>query len=142
MLAVIALTTLAAFAGSWTCAGTFANGTPIASTLTMTSDFGGTGLIVHQDDVPPGRYHAVSLWAPVSGGSTLADASQDVTGAVRIFTSSGFSGDTLLWQGGPELQPHQRFRYQLTGANAMRVTWETARTDDYRIGDTLDCTRG
>lgn len=140
---VAAATDLRYFVGSWHCNGTFpATNRPISSDLDFMPDFDGRGAIVHQDDVPPNVYHAVSLWAPASGTRTLNAALQDVTGAVRRFSSEGWSGNVLTWSSALDVSPPQRFRFTRMELDVMRVDWEVvAHGEAYVLGDTLTCKR-
>jgi hypothetical protein len=129
------------FTGTWNCAGTFANGHAIASTLVFDSDLSGKGVILRQDDAPPNAYHAAALWGPAADGSLIADI-QDSTGGVRRFTANGWSADALTWASAPDVTPAQRFIYTWLDASTMRIDWEVRVKGVYKVGDTLHCTRG
>lgn len=130
---------LRAFEGRWACAGTFANGRPIASTLTATWDAPTGGLVLRQDDVPPGAFHALEVWGahgPAEFRATIIDAHN----GVRWLTSPGWVGERLTWTRSEADRPAERFVFSRPVGASFTVEWFRAGKDgSFALGDSLKC---
>ena len=121
-----------ALVGRWACAGAFASGKPIASTLTVESSLDGRWLEYHQDDVPPNRYHAIGTIGVDRASSRPVMVVHDTFGSVRFFTSAvpwtsgALQLETAPTPGAPASTRRERFIYA-PGADTLRVRYEVSR---------------
>jgi hypothetical protein len=129
--------------GHWSCHGVFpANGKTIDSELRFESDLGGKALLKHHDDTSaPALYHAVEAWGYDAKSNRYNATILDNFGGARLFSSTGWAGDTLLWTSAPEIQPAQRFRYIRLPLGKLRIDWEVEKQGAMVVGDTLTCER-
>lgn len=136
-----------ALVGRWGCAGAFASGKPIASTLTVESSLGGQWLEYHQDDLPPNRYHAIGTIGVDRASSLPVMVVHDTFGSVRFFTSAApWTGGALSVETAPTpaaTPPARRERFIYTaGRDTLRVRYEVSRVPGtWQMGDTLTCVR-
>lgn len=131
------------FQGSWRCQGTFpASGKAIASHMQYAQDLQGAALVKHHDDVAPATYRAIEAWGYDAKGMRYEAAMLDNFGGTRRFASSGWKGDTLIWDSTAEVVPAQRFVYVRMDERHYRVDWKVERNGGgLVVGDTLTCTR-
>ena len=129
--------------GHWTCNGVFpASGKTITSELRFESDLGGKALLKHHDDTsPPALYHAIEAWGYDAKANRYNATILDNFGGARMFSSEGWTKDSLVWTSAPELQPAQRFVYARLGQRQLRIDWEVERKGAWVVGDTLTCKR-
>ncbi|MGH9520666.1 MAG: hypothetical protein ACRD2D_13495 [Terriglobales bacterium] len=136
------LLTLAFFIGSWTCQGTFANGRAVAGTIRFDSQLDGKALVMHQDDKPPGQFHAAAYWTADRTTNKWTALMQDSSGGARFFVGDA-EAQTLTLLDSPILghKPFaERFRYEKVSADSFRVTWQVqAPSGEWRTGDTQVC---
>jgi len=137
---------LAEFAGAWACKGVFpSNGQSIESRITFAPDLEGAWLFVRHDDLPPNRFHAYEVWGYDSAAKQYSAFIFDNFGGARAFTSPGWSADALIWTIKPadsSSAPGQRFVFKREKpAGQFVVNYEVKRGADWKIGDTLTCTR-
>lgn len=132
---------LAWFAGTWHCAGKFeSNGNPIEAHLRF--DWNETALVLvkHHDDQPPNSYHAVELWGAARTGLTAAIV--DAYSGTRVFTSAGWTNESLTWTRTMDAKPIERFVYVRDSEDRMRLDWATSKDGlAFKLGDTLSCER-
>jgi hypothetical protein len=127
------------FVGSWHCAGTFAaTGAPIEADLRADRELDGRWLVMHHDDRPPGRYHALVEWS--HGAAGWVGSIQDSFGGLRRFRSDGWDGPVLTWTLA-DGDANQRFRYQRVAGDGLEIAYETGGTSAWRRVDTVTCTR-
>jgi len=130
------------FVGRWNCSGHFASGKAIASHMEYAADLGGNALLKHHVDRPPASYRAVESWSQVPHAGRYAMVVLDSFGGARRFTSAGWRGPVLTWQGDAQVQPAQRFVYTRLDDRTYRIDWELARNGKrFMMGDTLTCVR-
>jgi len=129
----------AALTGNWHCDGSFpASGKTISSDLRFVWDAATGTLTKHHDDVAPNTYHAIELWAAAKSGLQARIA--DSFGGVRDFTSAGWTGNTLTWQGAQTTPYYERFVYTKLDASTLRIDWDVSKDGAaYKTGDTLTC---
>ena len=137
---------LAEFAGSWACKGVFpSNGQRIESRITFASDLEGAWLSVRHDDLPPNRFHAYEWWGYDSAAKEYTAFLFDNFGGARAFTSPGWNENALIWTvkpANPASVPAQRFVFaRERPGEQFVVNYEVKRGADWKIGDTLTCTR-
>jgi hypothetical protein len=135
---------IASFEGKWACRGIFpSNGKTIESQIVFTADLEGAWLTVRHDDLPPNRFHAFELWGFDPAEKQYVAFVYDNFGGVRKFTSSGWTGDKLIWLGETsKTDPPtvQRFVYRRDNPSQFVVNWEVKKgTADWAVGDTLTC---
>jgi hypothetical protein len=141
-----ALEPLAFFTGQWTCEGTFIkSGKPIASQLRFEPALDGAWLQLRADDLPPNRFHALELWGFDSKAKQFKNFIFDNFGGARLFTSSGWAGDTLTWSGdvlSGKPESDQQFVFERKSPSAFAVTWQVRSPgQDWTVGDRLTCNR-
>jgi hypothetical protein len=145
---------VAAFQGSWHCAGAFANGKKIESDMTFTPDLDRHWLRVVHDDVPPNSYHAQSMWGTDPGTGKLMAVIFDNFGGARRFTSAGWSGrvvrfdiaamgDSAPSSAARNMNRIERFTYTTGTAGTFGMRYEVSADggQSWRLGDELRCTR-
>lgn len=89
------LAPLAYFMGSWQCAGQFANGKPIRSVETFTTELDGHWLRMRHADAPPNRYAADQWWGHDAAANRFTVTIFDNFGGQRHYVSSGWNGAEL-----------------------------------------------
>jgi hypothetical protein len=136
-------TLVAAFQGSWHCAGAFANGKKIESNMTFSADLDRHWLRVVQDDRPPNGYHAQSMWGADASTGKWMSMIFDNFGGARKFTSTGWDGHAIVLDGAPGPR-RERFTYAVEAPSSFRMRYEVSGDDGatWRLGDELLCTRG
>jgi hypothetical protein len=133
-------------AGSWSCEGAFANGTPIASDVTFSREMGGAWLQQRHQDRPPHRYAALSMWGIHLPSGRLAATIFDVGGGTRRFTADAWSDTSVVLLG--ETRPaapdrRERFAYRVASPDSFRMSYEVTRDAGatWTLGDSLLCTQ-
>ena len=127
-------------AGTWSCAGTFARtGAPIEAELRAERSLDGRWLVVHHDDRPPNRYHALAEWS--HGDAGWVASMQDSSGGSRSFRSAGWQGGTLIWEGEAGAAD-QRFLYHRRDDATLEIGYDTRDPAGWQRVDTLTCRRG
>jgi hypothetical protein len=127
------------FTGPWHCAGAFASGKPIASTVTFTPDLDNHWLQYRHDDDPPNRFHALSLWGTDAKTNHLVSVLVDNFGGMRVFASpTGWDAHTVVFQNDAG---HDRFTYTVDTPAAFRMRYEVSRDSGrtWSLGDSLRC---
>jgi hypothetical protein len=133
---------VAAFQGSWHCAGAFANGNKIESDATFTVDLDRHWLRLVQDDRPPNGYHALSMWGADASTGKWMSMIFDNFGGARKFTSAGWDGHGIELYGAPGPR-RERFMYAVESTSSYRMRYEVSADGGgtWRLGDELLCTR-
>jgi hypothetical protein len=146
-------TLVAAFQGSWHCAGAFANGRKIESDMVFTADLDRHWLRVVHDDLPPNGYHAQSMWGADASTGKLMSVIFDNFGGARRFRSGGWDGHTIIFDAatlGDASPPSaarstrtERFTYAEDSAGTFRMRYEVSGDSGatWRLGDELRCSR-
>jgi len=127
------------FVGGWRCAGAFANGKPIESYLQADRALDGNWLVIHHDDQPPNRFHALFEWH--RGPSGWVASVQDSFGGMRTFRSAGWNGPQLVWDRSDVPVSDQRFIYRRIDAGSFELRYATLAHDAWHDIDTLTCQR-
>jgi hypothetical protein len=140
-----ALTALGArLAGSWKCAGHFANGKAISSAEVFTSLMGGRWIGEDHTDDPPFNYVAHALFGFSDERARLTLTIFDNFGGMRLFT--GESGQEGVYSFESQaldrpLAHHERFLYRFS-AKGYTVEYRVEDASHaWKMGDVLDCTR-
>jgi hypothetical protein len=133
---------VAAFQGSWHCAGAFANGKKIESDMTFSADLDRHWLRVVHDDRPPNGYHAQSMWGADADAGKWMSMIFDNFGGARKLTSAGWDGHTMVFEGAPGPR-RERFTYAVATPSSFRMTYEVSGDAGatWKLGDSLVCTR-
>jgi hypothetical protein len=142
--AAAAIQPLAYFIGQWTCDGHFtSNNQPTSATITASLDLQNSWLSFRWDDKPPSQFHALELWGFNKTSKQFTNFIYDNFGGVRMFTSPGWDGDTLIWLGdalADPNNPNQRFVIARKSSKEFVITWQTHQPQgDWRTGDELTC---
>ncbi len=140
------LQSLSYFIGQWNCSGEFpASHKPISSRIVFFPDLDGSWLSFRWDDNPPGQFHALELWGFDKTEHSFTNSIYDNFGGMRIFHSSGWVGDELVW-GPRDLPPNspiasERFVFDRKSAREFVVSWEVQRPNaqQWTVGDRLAC---
>ena len=133
---------VAAFQGSWHCAGAFANGKKIESDMTFSADLDRHWLRVVHDDRPPNGYHAQSMWGADASTGKWMSMIFDNFGGARRFTSTGWDGHSIVLDGAPGPR-RERFSYAVESPSSFRMTYEVSGDagTTWKLSDSLACTR-
>lgn len=133
---------VAAFQGSWHCAGAFANGKKIESEMTFSADLDRHWLRVVHDDRPPNGYHAQSMWGADASTGKWMSMIFDNFGGARKFTSSGWDGHGIVLDGAPGPR-RERFTYVVESPSSFRMSYDVSGDagTTWKLGDSLVCTR-
>jgi hypothetical protein len=129
------------FDGTWHCDGVFpGSGRKISSNLSF-KWLAKTGAVLKQhDDEPPNGYHAVELWVASKGGFQALIG--DSFGGSRFFSSTGWVGESLTWDGDSDPAHREKFVYVKGGFDTMRIDWMVSKNAAaFVVGDTLTCSR-
>jgi hypothetical protein len=130
---------LRVFEGRWACAGTFANGKPTAASLSAAWDAPTAALVLHQDDRPPGAFHALELWG-AHGASGFRATISDAYSGVRWLDSPGWADDRLTWTRTEAGRPAERFVFSRPREGTFTIEWSPANASGVLVpGDTLTC---
>jgi hypothetical protein len=129
------------WAGSYACAGQFANGKPIASTVRFDVDAATGAVLKHHDDTgATGGYHALEVWTYQPDAKRFAATITDSSGGVRQLYSPGLAGAALTWTN--DGAPATRFVYTPLDDGNLQIDWFYAdRKGNFTRGDTLTCRR-
>lgn len=129
-------------AGTWQCAGQFEpSGKPIEAHVRFDWNEAAGALVKHHDDRPPNAYHAVEVWG-TKGPGRLAATIVDRYGGTRLFASSGWANESLVWTRVIDAKPVERFVYVRESEDRLRIDWATSKDGSaFRVGDTLSCER-
>jgi hypothetical protein len=133
---------VAAFQGSWHCAGAFANGNKIESDMTFSVDLDRHWLRLVHDDRPPNGYHAQSMWGADASTGKWMSMIFDNFGGARKFTSTGWDGHGIELDGAPGPR-RERFTYVVESPSTFRTRYEVSGDAGvtWKLGDELLCTR-
>lgn len=137
---------LSYFIGQWNCSGEFPTShKPISSRISISSDLDGYWLAFRWDDNPPSQFHALELWGFDKAAKQFTNSIYDNFSGMRIFHSSGWTGDELTW-GPRDLPPNspivsERFVFDRKSAKEFVISWEVRRTQaqQWTVGDRLTC---
>jgi hypothetical protein len=130
------------FSGHWDCAGHFANGAAIKSTIAFAWQESTQTLHVQHDDLAPNPYHAVEMWGLSKAAKEYRSTIGDSYSGIRWLTSPGWTGDSLSWTRADKGKPAERFTYTRKSESQMTVEWLAAKSGgELALGDTLDCIR-
>jgi hypothetical protein len=140
------LISLTFFQGVWSCDGKFSkDDRKISSDMTFQPDLEGAWIMVRHDDRPPNRFHAVEFWGFDKTTGRFVAVINDSFGSTRMFTSPGWQGDRLIWDGDaltPEKKPQQHFLFEKKGPHEFVVTFELSREEGgWKPIDVLTCTK-
>lgn len=132
------------FIGQWDCAGEFtASKKPISSHISISSDLDGSWLAFRWDDNAPSVFHALELWGFDKSANHFTNFIHDNFGGVRLFTSSGWDAQTLIWSGDSLADPpaaSQRFVIERKPSKDFVITWQVRKPrSDWITGDRLTC---
>jgi hypothetical protein len=134
-----AAASLQAFEGRWARAGSFAaSGKPIASTITAAWDAPTQALVLHQDDLPPNRFHALEFWG-ANGPTGFRASISDAYSGVRWLDSPGWVDDRLTWTRMAGAAPAERFVFTRPRDGAFTVEWSPVKNGGFVLGDSLTC---
>lgn len=135
---------LSFFIGTWDCAGEFtASKKAISSRISVSSELDGSWLAFRWNDNAPNVFHALELWGFEKSAHHFTNFIHDNFGGVRLFTSSGWDADTLIWTGDALANPpaaNQRFVIEREPGKSFVITWQTLKPlSDWVTGDKLTC---
>ncbi|MGH9763195.1 MAG: DUF1579 family protein, partial [Blastocatellia bacterium] len=139
------LASLEPLIGKWSCAGEFTkNRTPIESTIAFAPDLEGSWLQVRHQDKPPNGYVSLEMWGYDKDAKHFVSLIHDNFGGARLFTSPGWSGNTLTLTGDTLMSGKKmlsRFVYEKTDSGSVVVRWEVGNQGMWKEGDHLTCTK-
>jgi hypothetical protein len=131
---------LAYFVGPWQCAGQFAkSGKPVEADVRGELVVGGRWLLLHHDDKPPGKYHALGTW--FHDGAQWTATIIDSSGGVRRFRSDGWHGTELTWDHSDTAVSDERFVYHRLDDASFELAYDRLAADAWQRVDTVTCHR-
>jgi hypothetical protein len=132
------------FAGTWHCRGGTPAGRTLESDVVFTMMLGARWLSSEHTDVPPGRYHAYSLWPTDTGQHAVLSTIYDNFGGARRF-SAMWRADSIVWmrdtmETGARLES---FTYRRVSDSAYWYAWHVrpAAARPMVLGDSATCRR-
>ena len=134
-----------ALRGTWSCAGAFVSGKPLAADITFSPILRGQWLEYHHLDRPPGQYEATGLWGPALHDSSLgATTLHDNFGGHRRFLAAvSQPGAVTLTRDTTEAGARlERFTFRPRPDGTLWFAWEVQRGGVWALGDSLSCRRG
>ena len=138
-----AVASLVYFTGDWDCNGKFdSSGKAIAARQHFAIDLDGTWMLFRHDDKPPFNYHALSEWGWNANRKELVMLAQDSIGGARVFSSKGWEGSTLQWDGDAldnGAAPGQRFTFERLDERHFRVSYYTRKENTWTRVDSSAC---
>ena len=130
------------FSGEWKGEGAFANGRPIAATLSFRLSLDSAWLVSDHADLPPNDYKATSYWGVDATTGQFVCSVFDNFHGHRSFSSSGWSGGRLVltapsyFAGAGTYFEH--FIFERQSDSQFRMTYETSRDGiAWQMGDSL-----
>lgn len=139
------LSPLAYFIGDWECSGKFdSSGKLIDAQQHFASDLGGAWVTFRHDDKPPFNYHALSEWGWDSTQKRFVMTVQDSFGGARVFYSSGWQSNQLLWEGGAigsTTSPQERFSFERLGDHRFKVSYFSLKNGTWTRVDSSTCAK-
>lgn len=135
---------LSFFLGEWNCEGEFvASKKTIASHIAIAPDLKGSWLVFRWDDKAPNRFHALDFWGFDKAANHFTNFIHDNFGGARLFNSSGWDGDTLIWTGNLLASPptlDERFVIGRRSPKEFVISWDVRKPQaDWTTGDCLIC---
>jgi len=132
--------------GRWNCAGAFANGSVLHSTLAFTRSVDGNRLRLRHADMPPNTYRAGATWSIDKKSGELVSlawlgkaGSADESAA--LYVADEISPSSVMLRQRALLGPPwaaNRFRYSIEGG-VLAIEWQIERNGQWRTGDHLRC---
>ena len=137
---------IAFFTGEWSGEGKFANGQPIAATLSFHPALDSAWLVSEHRDQPPGQYKANAYWGVDAGTGQFVATIFDNFQGHRSFTSSGWAGGRLVLTASSFMAGagtyYEHFIYERQSDTQFKMSYETSRDGiTWRLGDSLVFTR-
>jgi hypothetical protein len=130
-------------AGRWHCEGKFTSSAKaISANLVFEPILDGNFMLFRHDDEPPFSYHAWSEWGWDLSTRQFVSTTQDSSGGIRLFASSGWMGQTLTWSGGhlPN-STDERFVFDRMDDRNFRVVYFRKKGDSWLAVDSSSCKR-
>jgi hypothetical protein len=130
------------FSGEWKGEGAFANGRPIAASLTFRLSLDSAWLVSDHADQPPNDYKATSYWGVDAATGQFVAIIFDNFHGHRSFASSGWAAGRLVlttqsFAAGAGTY-FEHFIYERQSDTQFRMTYETSRDGiAWQMGDSL-----
>lgn len=142
------------FAGHWQGQGAFASGRKIEADVDFESSMDGQWLVYRHADRAPNNYKAQGFWGYERTSRAFVMVLADNFGGARLFSSTGWKDDTLVFDGRGPISPaslsassapppsgatfHERFVFEKQSADQFLMRYETRKNDaDWRLVDSL-----
>jgi len=136
------------YVGDWTGEGSFANGAKISARVTFKWGLDSAWLVCEHQDVPPGKFKALSMWGADLHTGTLVDYLFDNFQGHRTFTGKGPDRNgKVVWtsggsNGGSQAAFFEHFIYEKLPDNRFKMTYEVSKDSlNWQLGDSLVFTR-
>lgn len=137
---------LSGWIGTWHCDGKFVkSGAAISSTMQFSPALEGRWIEMHQDDLPPNRFHAIEFWGYDDKQSkftaTVFDNFNQTPRQFEGMISNGTLTFTRTILGDSPVSAEQ-FIFESSNGK-LKVTYQVMRkgNDSWAIGDVLTCAR-
>jgi hypothetical protein len=133
------------FGGQWKCAGEFSNGRKIEAELSFSPELDGKWLQYRHTDIPPNSFKAFAMWGIDQSSGKIISLMQDNFGGARLFTSGGWTNNTIQFIIAPLMSPparQERFTFAAQSDATFKMTYEVSKDGvTWRIGDFIVCAR-
>jgi len=135
------------FYGHYNCKGGNARGQNISADVSFSPALEGNAMVYEHIDHPPLKAHSKAIWSYDAVSKKLVSLSvssiKDTTLTFStLLVSDSWSPDSLLFNAdtlvAPPFRPN-RFIYEKTGKNSLRMTWQVRKEGHWVMGDYLRC---
>ena len=138
------LSQFAGWLGNWHCEGKFIrSGKPISSTISFSSALEGRWIEMHQDDLPPNRFHAIEFWGyDDKAAKFTAKLFDNFNQTARAFEAKPTSNGVLTWNRdvtGGAISAEQ-FLFE-SADRKLKITYQVMKDGSWAVGDVLTCAR-
>jgi hypothetical protein len=139
-----------AIEGSWSCAGAFANGKPLASDLTFTATLDGRGLHYSHVDRAPNVYRQQAVWGHDKETGQMVSLAFTAFPPEPMPSAAMYQADSVTKNSVRLIHKRllsdpfapNRFTYTVEGTNKLNMVWEVSRKEgEWKMGDYLNCDR-
>jgi hypothetical protein len=126
--------------GDWSCAGTFPRtGRAIKTHIHIETTLEGARLMLRQDDQPPNLFHALAFWGWSKALNQFTSRVLDSTGSDRLFSSPGWTGDTLTWiREAADTPAAEKFVF-VRNPSTFGYRYDVLRDGQWSTVDVLEC---
>jgi hypothetical protein len=97
--------------------------------------------MLRQDDQPPNLFHALAFWGWSKALNQFTSRVLDSTGSDRLFSSPGWTGDTLTWiREAADTPAAEKFVF-VRNPSTFGYRYDVLRDGQWSTVDVLECKR-